>query len=162
MGSKNTPNDFDESVKLMENKQPSPGAPTPVQLVSCPWCGSELHSRSNYFLDKKNRRILIGCSRRECEFHRLKNPEGIPAVVTDEEIYRLLPTLLIGTVDKFARLPWVGETQSLFGKVKGQIQPWGFVSEGAAPNTQGWIKDVLKTSTITGDSMDQRELLPRN
>ncbi|WP_342425295.1 DISARM system helicase DrmA [Paenibacillus sp. FSL L8-0502] len=160
VGSKNTPNDFDESVKLMENEQPSPGAPTPVQLVSCPWCGSELHSRSNYFLDKKNRRILIGCSRRECEFHRLKNPEGIPAVVTDEEIYRLLPTLLIGTVDKFARLPWVGETQSLFGKVKGQIQPWGFVPEGAAPNTQGWIKDVLKTSTITGDSMDQRELLP--
>lgn len=160
VGSKNTPNDFDESVKLIEDKHPSPGAPTPVQLVSCPWCGSELSGKKNYCHDKKNRRIIIGCSRRECDFHRLKNPEGIPAVVTDEEIYRFLPTLLIGTVDKFARLPWVGETQSLVGKVKGQVQPWGFVSEGAASSTEAWMKDVLKANETTSDSMDRREVLP--
>jgi hypothetical protein len=28
--------------------------------------------------------------------------------VVDEEIYRLLPALLIATVDKFAQMPWKG------------------------------------------------------
>jgi len=37
----------------------------------------------------------------------------------DEEIYRRLPALLIATVDKFAQMPWKGETQTLFGKVTG-------------------------------------------
>jgi hypothetical protein len=39
------------------------------------------------------------------------------AVVVDEEIYRLLPTLLIATVDKFAQMPWKGAVQMLFGQV---------------------------------------------
>lgn len=159
VGGKTTPNDFDDSVKQMADKHPSAGAATPVQLVSCPWCGAELRAK-DYFHYKKTRRILIGCSRPGCEFHRTKNPEGIPAVVTDEEIYRLLPALLIGTVDKFARLPWVGETQSLVGKVKGQFQRWGFVSEGASSNTEKNMQDVLESNSIKADSMNKCEILP--
>jgi hypothetical protein len=34
----------------------------------------------------------------------------------DEPIYRRLPAFVIATVDKFASLPWVGETGKLFGK----------------------------------------------
>ncbi len=47
----------------------------------------------------------------------LRHDEGLPVVVVDEEIYRLLPSLIIGTVDKFAQLTWRGETQVLFGRV---------------------------------------------
>jgi len=43
--------------------------------------------------------------------------EGLPVVVVDEEIYRLLPSSIIGTVEKFARLVWCGETLALFGRV---------------------------------------------
>ena len=43
--------------------------------------------------------------------------DGLPVVVVDEEIYRLLPSLIIGTVDKFAQLTWRGETEGLFGRV---------------------------------------------
>ena len=39
-------------------------------------------------------------------------------MVVDEEIYRRPPSLLIATVDKFAQMPWKGETQMLFGKVE--------------------------------------------
>lgn len=159
VGGKTTPNDFDESVKLMADKHPAPGAATPIQLVSCPWCGAKLRT-IDYFHDKKTRRILIGCSRPGCEFHRRNNQEGIPAVVTDEEIYRLLPSLLIGTVDKFARLPWVGETQSLVGKVKGQFKLWGFVSEGASSSTEKNMKDLLEANSIKAGSMNKCEILP--
>ena len=44
-------------------------------------------------------------------------------MVVDEEIYRLLPSLIIGTVDKFAQLTWRGETQTLFGRVTPALHP---------------------------------------
>ena len=38
-------------------------------------------------------------------------------MTVDEPIYRRLPAFLIATVDKFASLPWVGETGAFFGHV---------------------------------------------
>ena len=49
-------------------------------------------------------------------------------MVVDEEIYRRLPALLIATVDKFAQMPWKGETQMLFGQVNGYCPRHGFRS----------------------------------
>jgi helicase-like protein len=49
-------------------------------------------------------------------------------VVVDEEIYRLLPGLLIATVDKFAQMPWNGAVQMLFGQVSGRCTRHGFRS----------------------------------
>lgn len=49
-------------------------------------------------------------------------------MVVDEEIYRRPPSLLIATVDKFAQMPWKGETQMLFGKVDGVCDRHGFLS----------------------------------
>ncbi|MBM7568079.1 DISARM system helicase DrmA [Paenibacillus sacheonensis] len=159
VGSKNTPNDFDKCEEVLSSKTYSSSSTTPVQLVSCPWCGAEL-KRKNYYANRKLRRVIIGCSRDACVFHRSKNPEGIPAVVSDEEIYRLLPTMIIGTVDKFARMPWVAETQSLVGKVKGQTKYWGFTAEGADETTEGWRRSVLKSNPPAGDFVDNRPLLP--
>lgn len=159
VGGKSTPNDFDECEKVLNARNSNQTSSTPVQLVSCPWCGSKLTNR-DYHASRKIRRVLIGCSRKECEFHRTKRAEGIPAVVSDEEIYRLLPTMIIGTVDKFARLPWVGETQSLVGKVKGQVKHWGFVAEGSDNNTESWIKQVVDSNRGSMDINDGRALLP--
>ena len=44
--------------------------------------------------------------------------EGLPVMVVDEDIYRRPPSLLIATVDKFAQMPWKGETQNLFGQLE--------------------------------------------
>ncbi|MDQ0878980.1 hypothetical protein QFZ77_007639 [Paenibacillus sp. V4I3] len=159
VGSKNTPNDYDKCEEVLLSRTHNPAASTPIQLVSCPWCGAELRKK-DYFAFRKNRRVLVGCSRSECEFHRTKSPEGIPAVFSDEEIYRLLPTLLIGTVDKFARMPWVAETQTLMGNVKGQTKHWGFISEGADDTTEGWMKTVLQSNSSTGQIVDNRKLVP--
>jgi hypothetical protein len=45
-----------------------------------------------------------------CEFR-----DGLPIYVIDEDIYQNPPTLVIGTVDKFARLAWVPSARTLFG-----------------------------------------------
>jgi hypothetical protein len=49
-------------------------------------------------------------------------------MVVDEDIYRRPPSLLIATVDKFAQMPWKGETQSLFGQLDGLCLRHGFLS----------------------------------
>ena len=54
--------------------------------------------------------------------------DGLPVVVVDEEIYRLLPSLIIGTVDKFAQLTWRGETEGLFGRVSKRCTRHGYVT----------------------------------
>ena len=74
------------------------------------------------------RRTLITCPDPFCEFGASAGGEGLPVVVVDEEIYRLLPSLLIATVDKFAQMPWRGETQALFGQVSRHCTRHGFVT----------------------------------
>src|SRR5829696_3426118 len=70
-----------------------------------------------------------GCGPGACPFTARRRPdEGLPVVVVDEEVYRLLPALLIGTVDKFAQMPWQGPTMALFGRVSGRCQRHGFRS----------------------------------
>jgi hypothetical protein len=51
-----------------------------------------------------------------CEFNGSKL--HLPILGVDEPIYRRLPAFLIATVDKFAALPWVGQTGALFGRVQ--------------------------------------------
>ena len=41
--------------------------------------------------------------------------EPLPIVAVDEPLYRRLPAFLIATVDKFASLPWTGESGALLG-----------------------------------------------
>ena len=76
-------------------------------------------------------RTLIYCSDKtfQCPFTRKNAPgEGLPVLVVDEEIYRWLPSLMIATVDKFAQMPWKGETQMLLGRVNSYCPRHGFRS----------------------------------
>ena len=45
-------------------------------------------------------------------------------------MYRLLPVLVIATVDKFARMPWEGRAQALFGQVSRHCDRHGYLTPG--------------------------------
>lgn len=138
VGQRATPNTTADAQQAIQNARGNQwrqlGTGTPAQLSSCPWCGSEIQpgrdvvvkTSPNYF-----GRTYTFCSDAlgRCEFTPSKAPdEGLPVVVVDEEIYRLLPSMMIATVDKFAQMPWRGEVQSLFGRVSGFCQRHGFLS----------------------------------
>jgi len=143
VGARTTPNKTehaDESLKL-EKKAEAPRASTfgrgsPVQLKSCPWCGTTIEAARDvtvYGFARGTGRTLTFCGdqRGNCLFSRRNSEgEGLPVVVVDEEIYRLLPSLLISTVDKFAQMPWNPEVQMLFGQVIGRCTRHGFRSPG--------------------------------
>ncbi|RII32959.1 helicase [Clostridium chromiireducens] len=95
-----------ESRKIKHNK---------FQILKCPWCGTKLEMEFvdgkkeglwGYNYDKKK---IIYCPESKCDFSK-----KLPIQVVDEELYNNPPTLLFGTVDKFATLPWKGEVSNLF------------------------------------------------
>ena len=58
----------------------------------------------------------------------------IPALTVDDQIYHRCPSLVIATVDKFARLAFEPKAASLFGKVTHYHSRWGYYREGAPPS----------------------------
>jgi hypothetical protein len=140
VGAKVTPNTTEQSAESISQEHGSKPyqrrkeAGSPVQLTSCPWCGSKVNPGQNLKVEsyaKGRCRTLVYCGDvlGRCPFSAKQSPlEGIPVLVVDEEIYRRLPTLLIATVDKFAQMPWNGKVQMLFGQVEGHCERHGFVS----------------------------------
>lgn len=124
VGDKTAPNRFSGSKKAVEDLK-SRGytdGGSPVQLLSCPRCGEELANDRGvpngaaYTIDTTAQRTLVLCQNFKCEMNQKKSGgEGVPVVVVDEELYRTCPSIIIATVDKFARMPFEGRTQALFG-----------------------------------------------
>jgi len=104
----------------------------PFVILKCPWCGAQMGLvkgvSSNHVKGYKRRSIngiqtiVYQCDNDECDFSHSNH--NLPLYVIDEDIYDDPPTLLIGTVDKFAMLVWKPEAMSLFGfRNKKRIKP---------------------------------------
>ena len=88
------------------------------QVLKCPWCGTKLtkdyidgktFGRWGYNM-KNGKSFYLACTHDDCDF-RLR----LPIQIVDEELYKSPPSLLFGTVDKFAMLPWIEEVGAFFG-----------------------------------------------
>ncbi len=132
VGSGVSPNWYEgakEGVEAAKDRQGASQQGNPVQLVTCPWCALPL-SAKNADCDDDRRRVLLYCSDPDglCAFGRKQSApygEGLPVVTVDEEVYRLAPSLVIGTVDKFAQLPLNGQTALLFGRARSRCERHG-------------------------------------
>jgi hypothetical protein len=91
---------------------------SPCPLARCPWCKKDFTTQS-LTLDnpKQPDAVIVGCENDTCEFSPARHRDGLPVVFVDEQVYRELPAFLVGTVDKFAMVPWRAETGMLFGRV---------------------------------------------
>lgn len=134
VGSTVSPNSTAAAQISIENARGISGGSygsSPLRLSRCPWCGEQL--RENRDIDGHNvlARTLTFCSDSlgRCPFTRSQSRnEGIPVITVDEEVYRLLPSFIIATVDKFAQLPLKGELHLLFGKAQKRCERHGFRS----------------------------------
>ncbi len=80
-------------------------------LQSCPWCGQRLASPHGYVAGPTEFRFL--CRNPACAFG---DGRPLPCNVVDEALYEQPPTLLVGTIDKFARLAWEERAAAFFGR----------------------------------------------
>ncbi len=79
-------------------------------LQSCPWCGRRLAAPDAYRAGPTAFRFY--CGNRACAFG---DGRPLPCNVVDEALYEEPPTLLVGTIDKFARLAWDERAAAFFG-----------------------------------------------
>lgn len=114
----------------------------PAPLKSCPWCGTEFTAQSFACVptERAPTNLEIRCVNTDCDFSRHR---ALPILTVDEPIYRRLPAFLIATIDKFASLPWVGETGAFFGHVDRFKEGLGFF--GASEPGEGRRLGVATT-----------------
>jgi hypothetical protein len=89
------------------------------RVIFCPAC----HTKSvQVDFDEASVRVLHRCTNSTCPF-----PGGrIPIYVVDNEIYRYLPTVIVGTIDKLASIGNQRKLAQVFGQVDGKCRTHGY------------------------------------
>ena len=105
VGDAATPNTFDKA-KAQRGLDFGSSA---EQITKCFKCAKKL----TWVYDGDLKQVRPGCASHDCQLGL--DFGAWPVATVDEDIYSMRPTLLIGTVDKFAQLPRKKEMQNLFG-----------------------------------------------
>lgn len=127
VGSSTTPNSMQQAVTAYDDLYNGKSDSNPFVMLKCPWCGAqmgvvqkkngtrELPGYQKVMGQYRQKRIIFKCrnSEHNCEFSSAAY--NLPLYVIDDAIYENTPTLLLGTVDKFAMLPFRPQAQALFG-----------------------------------------------
>ncbi|WP_373474404.1 helicase-related protein [Sphingorhabdus sp.] len=79
---------------------------SPKQLAICPACHQQLRWRQ----EAPTTPVIVSCETGDCVLSG-----ELPVWTVDEDVYRERPTLLIGTIDKFAQIVRKTEVHDLFG-----------------------------------------------
>lgn len=118
VGNEVTPRDRREAKAALErlHKAAIPEEANQFQIESCPWCRAPLvpegktNDAERYGLRLSGNDVVIHCTDKSCEF-----ADALPVGVVDEELYEDPPTILLATVDKFARLQFRPDAGTLLG-----------------------------------------------
>lgn len=103
-----TPNWVEKAVEAVETIRSGGAGSSPFQIDRCPWCGTALipsnastEADAHGFLAAGPDGFMVRCPTTSCRFH-----DVLPVQVVDELLYKSPPDFVVGTVDKFASLPW--------------------------------------------------------
>ena len=131
VGGETSPNTMQEAVQKYDKLYNGTSDENPFVVLKCPWCGAQmgvvnkkgrLRETPGYKKIKLggSKRIVFQCSNsaHNCDFS--KDGFELPLYIVDGDIYEKTPTLILGTVDKFAMLPYRPEAQSIFGIKNGK------------------------------------------
>lgn len=116
IGGQSSANTFKEAKEQYEDVLDDARPENPFQLQRCPWCGTRIIPEEQepdpafYGVRAEHTRFEFYCPSETCPFH-----ERLPVSVVDEEMYLRPPSMLIGTIDKFARLAWDHRANVFFG-----------------------------------------------
>lgn len=118
LGGDSTPNKWKSAESSLKKLRREYSAPNQFLLLRCPWCGTKMkpirrskgQDTPGYIL--VGTRVVLRCVDELCRFGGRKE---LPVHVVDEDIYESRPSIVIGTVDKFATMAWQPAARKLFG-----------------------------------------------
>ena len=121
LGSATTPNKRGTAKSVLRKlKQGDKYQDNQFLLLRCPWCSAQMgpikaKNKSTKIkvagYEEATGTVKFRCPDNHCEF----SEDGLPIFVIDEDVYENKPTIIIGTVDKFAQLAWQPDARSIFG-----------------------------------------------
>lgn len=122
VGGANTPNTRKDAITVLNGlKRGDRGVENKFILDRCPWCGAQMGPLEYEGKPAKEAPRVIGYSQSgntvifRCWDNQCPFSKGLPVFVIDEDIYEQMPSMVIGTVDKFAMLAWRADARRLFG-----------------------------------------------
>lgn len=118
LGGDTTPNLRRDAVAALRKlKAGEKYSENPFLVDRCPWCRAEMGVIKNATrhirvvgYEQAGSTVIFRCADPRCQFS-----SGMPVFVIDEDVYTERPTIVIGTVDKFASLAWRPEARAIFG-----------------------------------------------
>lgn len=90
---------------------------TPEQLTTCPCCSSQLTWRLS------PRESMVECTTDPSICELAQSGPRLPVWTIDEEVYRHMPSLLIGTIDKFAQVVRKTDAAVIFARGTSHTPP---------------------------------------
>ncbi|WP_202619352.1 hypothetical protein [Ornithinimicrobium cavernae] len=118
LGNDSTPNNWSSAERSLRQLRRDYYASNQFLLLKCPWCGTRMgpirqaRGQDTPGYVWAGGRFIFRCVDEQCRYN---GREGLPVHVVDEDIYDSLPSIVIGTVDKFATMAWQPAAASLFG-----------------------------------------------
>lgn len=124
LGNSTTPGTYKQAVKQLKEVRNQQSPQNPFQIRTCPWCDTHLLPERKsardelYGFQATPATFRINCVNPACDFN-----DSLPMQVVDEAIYQDPPSIVVATVDKFARLAWIEDGGSLFGLAGAPFDP---------------------------------------
>ncbi|MFI1459425.1 helicase-related protein [Nocardia carnea] len=119
VGSSSTPNSWKKAVHVLTQLRRNPQEQNRFLLLRCPWCGAQMGTKPKgkggqdvIGYEQVGKKVVLRCVDSQCRYSRRS---GLPVHVVDDDIYEVRPSIVIGTVDKFAMMAWRSEARNLFG-----------------------------------------------
>ena len=159
VGGGGSPNRFEEAMQYaQEIAGGSAMARHALVLDSCPWCGTHLDPVRGYQATLDD--FHVHCVNTKCEFGRDRRP--LPCNVVDEALYKNPPSLLIATIDKFARVAWEERSGAFFGGATRRCRPPELVIQDELHLVTGPLGSVAGLSEAGFDTLlTQRGVRPK-
>jgi len=117
VGGANSPNRWQDAIKALSRLgRASDESRNPFLVTECPWCKAQMgrvKSGSSVVVlgyRRLGQKVYFACPDPRCEFS-----SRLPLHVVDDALYEDPPTIVIGTVDKFAQLAWSEKPRRFFG-----------------------------------------------
>lgn len=122
---------------------------SPQQLARCPACQQEL----SWTMQDKESPVVAACQNEQCELYG-----PLPVWTVDDDVYEKRPTLLIGTIDKFAQIVRNANTNRLFSVGNGS--PPDLIIQDELHLISGPLGTIAGTYETAFDLMFTRNGIP--